>query len=90
MPEFLAAVHPSLAVISAGEDNSYGHPNAELLQRLEAAGVRVFRTDRDGAVHILTDGKRLEVTCFVPCAAAEEHSNERESLAQSPEREKHP
>jgi hypothetical protein len=66
-PEFLAAVKPRLAVISVGEDNPYGHPNAELLERLANARVRVLRTDRDGAVHILMDGKGLEVRCFLPC-----------------------
>jgi competence protein ComEC len=65
--EFLAAVKPRLAVISVGEDNPYGHPNAELLERLANAGVRVLRTDRNGAVHILIDSKGLEVRCFVPC-----------------------
>jgi competence protein ComEC len=67
MPGFLAAVHPSVAVISAGEDNLYGHPNPELLERLTTAGVRILRTDRDGAVHVLTDGKNLEISCFVAC-----------------------
>lgn len=66
-PGFLAAVHPSVAVISAGEDNLYGHPNPELLERLTTAGVRILRTDRDGAVHVLTDGKKLEISCFVAC-----------------------
>lgn len=66
-PEFLAAVQPRVAVISAGEDNPYGHPNPELLARLTAAGVRILRTDHDGAVHVLTDGKRLEISCFVAC-----------------------
>jgi competence protein ComEC len=70
MPGFLAAVHPRLAVISAGEHNSYGHPNPELLERLETAGVRILRTDRDGAVHILTDGNRLQVSCFMECPNA--------------------
>jgi competence protein ComEC len=65
--EFLAAVKPRLAIISVGEDNPYGHPNAELLERLASAGVRVLRTDRNGAVHVLMDGHGLEVTCFVPC-----------------------
>ncbi len=65
--EFLAAVHPRLAVISAGEDNPYGHPSPELLERLEKAGVRILRTDQNGAVHVLTDGERLEITCFVAC-----------------------
>jgi len=66
-PDFLAAVKPRLGIISVGEDNAYGHPHAELLERLANAGVRVLRTDRDGAVHILMDGKGLEVKCFVPC-----------------------
>jgi competence protein ComEC len=66
-PEFLAAVKPRLAIISVGEDNPYGHPNAELLERLANANIRVLRTDRDGAVHILMDGKGLDVQCFLPC-----------------------
>ena len=65
--EFLTTVHPGVAVISAGEDNPYGHPNQELLERLEQVRVRILRTDRDGAVHVLTDGKRLEITCFIAC-----------------------
>jgi competence protein ComEC len=65
--EFLDAVTPSIAIISAGEDNPYGHPSPELLERLEASGTRVLRTDRDGAVHIVTDGDRLEISCFVAC-----------------------
>ena len=67
--EFLAAVQPHFGIISAGEDNLYGHPSPELLERLENAGVRILRTDRDGAVHVLTDGARLEITCFVACPA---------------------
>jgi beta-lactamase superfamily II metal-dependent hydrolase len=65
--EFLDAVEPTIAIISSGEDNPYGHPGRELLERLEASGARVLRTDRDGAVHIVTDGDRLEISCFVAC-----------------------
>jgi competence protein ComEC len=65
--EFLGAVKPRLAIISVGEDNPYGHPNAELLGELGNTGVRVLRADRDGAVHILMDSKSLEVRCFIPC-----------------------
>jgi competence protein ComEC len=68
--EFLAAVRPRFGIISAGEDNLFGHPSPELLERLENAGVRILRTDRDGAVHVLTDGERLEITCFVACPSA--------------------
>jgi competence protein ComEC len=69
-PEFLAAVQPRVGIISAGEDNPYGHPSRELLERLENAGVRILRTDRDGAVHVLTDGAGMEISCFVACPGA--------------------
>jgi hypothetical protein len=68
--EFLAAVQPRVAIISVGEKNTYGHPSSELLKRLEAVGVRILRTDRDGAVQVLTDGERLEISCFVACTEA--------------------
>jgi len=70
IPEFLAAVQPRFAIISAGEFNPYGHPHAELLERLGKTGAVILRTDRDGAVHVLTDGERLEITCFVACPSA--------------------
>jgi competence protein ComEC len=82
MPGFLAAVRPRVAVISVGEDNSYGHPNTELLERLTDAGVRILRTDREGAVHILTDGNRLEISCFVACP--EKTSGANSAQAQPP------
>ncbi len=67
MPDFLAAVSPQISVISAGEENPYGHPHPELIQRLEESGTRLLRTDRDGAVRVLTDGHSLRVSCFVAC-----------------------
>ena len=66
--DFLAAVRPQVAIISAGEDNPYGHPSQELLERLQNANVRVLRTDREGAVHVLTDGHTLEISCFAGCS----------------------
>lgn len=68
-PAFLAAVHPQLAIISAGAENPYGHPSNELIQRLQNADVSILRTDQNGAVHVLTDGKNLEVSCFLDCGA---------------------
>ena len=61
-PDFLRAVRPTVAVISVGSRNSYGHPNAEILERLTTAGAHVYRTDRDGALVLETDGRVLEVT----------------------------
>ena len=70
-PDFLAAVKPRLGIISVGEDNAYGHPHAGSCwsgSRNVPAFAFCGRSDRDGAVHILIDGKGLEVKCFfVPC-----------------------
>jgi len=91
MPKFLDAVRPRVAVISAGEDNPYGHPNPELLERLEAAGVRSLRTDRDGAVHIITDGNELEISCFVACpdTAATQAATQTSAHAHPPDQQKY-
>lgn len=59
-PELLAAVHPRFAVISAGYHNSFGHPRQVVLDRLQAAEVRTYRTDLQGAVTFLLDGKHVE------------------------------
>ncbi|MEP7081564.1 MAG: ComEC/Rec2 family competence protein [Chloroflexota bacterium] len=58
----LGAARPGVAVISAGADNEYGHPAFETLRALGAvAGVAVHRTDRDGDVEIVTDGRSFRV-----------------------------
>ena len=92
MPDFLAAVQPRIAIISAGADNPYGHPSREVLERLEKAGVRVLRTDRHGSVHVWTDGQTLEVSCFVPCndanSAAERQSHLSPSVQGSQQQQK--
>jgi competence protein ComEC len=59
---FLDATDPAVAVISVGARNSFGHPTPEVLGRLETAGARVYRTDRDGAVILETDGVTLSIT----------------------------
>lgn len=56
-PGFLAAVHPDVALISVGAENSYGHPGSEALERLAAAGVATYRTDRSGDLVWRTDGR---------------------------------
>lgn len=63
---FLAAVRPSAAVLSAGRDNLYNHPSPEALSRLARRGVRAFRTDRQGAITVETDGDRVRVTGYRP------------------------
>lgn len=57
--EFLDAVQPAIAVISAGQDNQFRHPHDEVLARLAERGVRVLRTDQQGMVTVRTDGARI-------------------------------
>ena len=63
-PDFLARVAPSWAVISCGLHNHYGHPRPELLGALQAAHVRTFSTDIDGATCFELDGKSVKATAF--------------------------
>lgn len=64
--KFFEAVSPSCAVISCGEDNSYGHPHAETLNTFRMNGVKVYRTDEDGTIVAVSDGKK--VTFNVPAS----------------------
>lgn len=52
---FLEAVRPYLAIIEAGEGNSYGHPTEETLARLERYGIQVLRTDLAGDIRVVTN-----------------------------------
>lgn len=61
--EFLNAVRPKYAVISCGEGNSYGHPHAEVLDRLRSMGVEVFRTDEQGSIIASSDGENITWNC---------------------------
>lgn len=58
---FLKAVSPKYAVISVGAGNDYGHPHRETLEKLAAAGVKVYRTDRDRTVVFVSDGESLSI-----------------------------
>ena len=60
-PAFLSAVAPRVAVVSVGRDNDYRHPSPGVLQRLDAHGAHVLRTDDEGTIVLSTDGKSLEV-----------------------------
>src|SRR5438270_8399616 len=61
---FVEALHPTVAVVSAGRANHFGHPVPEVLDRYRAVGAEIFRTDQDGAVSVDTDGTSLAVTTF--------------------------
>ena len=55
-PDLLRAIGPALAVISSGDRNRFGHPAPQTLALLDAHGIPVWRTDRDGTVELTSDG----------------------------------
>ena len=60
-PGFLKVVSPQIAVISVGAGNDYGHPHQVTLQKLTSAGAKVFRTDLNGTVVIISYGTSIRV-----------------------------
>lgn len=60
-PEFLAAVHPQIAVYSAGVGNDYGHPAPKTINLLKGAGVKTYGTDKEGTIVVSTDGTSYRV-----------------------------
>lgn len=64
LPAFLDRVSPVWALISVAEHSPFGHPHAEVLNRIEERRVPAFRTDRDGAICVSTDGKILEINSY--------------------------
>jgi competence protein ComEC len=66
-PEFLEAVSPEWALISAGSPR-LGHPSPETITRLQEVGAKVLRTDVDGAITVETDGSTVRVRTFAATA----------------------
>lgn len=67
--EFLTEVQPMVAIYSAGEGNTYGHPHREVLQRMQQYNVPVYGTDRDGTIVVLTDGRQFDIETFQETAS---------------------
>ncbi len=59
--QFLNEIMPELAVISVGKDNRYGHPARQVLDLLEKENIKTLRTDKDGEVEIIVDGKWYQI-----------------------------
>jgi competence protein ComEC len=58
---FLSYVNPKYAIISAGRDNSYGHPHVEVTDLLFNYGVEIKNTAEEGSIIFVSDGENLEV-----------------------------
>lgn len=63
--EFAAAVAPQAVLISCADRPGSGIPHAQTLERYAARGARIYRTDRNGAIRITTDGRRFSITAFM-------------------------
>jgi competence protein ComEC len=62
---FLERVEPTYAILSVGERNIGRLPHLEVLKRYQQLGSRIFRTDKDGAITVVTDGEKIEVDTFM-------------------------
>lgn len=58
-PVFIASVLPAYSIVSAGENNSYGHPHAEVVERVEEVGSHILSTAEVGRVSFYSDGERV-------------------------------
>ncbi len=58
---FLDTVSPSFALISAGFENSFGHPHRDVIERLASRHSAILRTDSDGLITVRTDGNRISL-----------------------------
>lgn len=59
--DFLDIAKPSIAVISCGKNNDYGHPHKETLDEFKKRNVKVYRTDIDGTIVLTCDGKKISI-----------------------------
>ncbi len=62
---FLKVTRPEIVVFSCGADNAFHFPHPEVLNRYRKIGARIFRTDRNGAIMIKTDGESIRIECQV-------------------------
>ena len=59
--EFIEAVNPKFALISAGKNNRYGHPHKETLERYRKNGSVIYSTKENGAISLVTDGEKIDI-----------------------------
>jgi competence protein ComEC len=69
-PAFLKAVHASIALVSVGRNNDYGHPSPLLIAAMARFGVPLHRTDREGDIAVIERGNRLTAVARATSAAA--------------------
>jgi competence protein ComEC len=63
--ELIDGWRPTIALISCGRGNQFGHPVREVLERLTDVDARIYRTDRHGAITVTTDGRHVDVATYL-------------------------
>lgn len=58
---FLQQVNPSIAVASCGKNNKYGHPHKEVMKLIEKYNIKLFRTDKDSNIVMISDGESIRL-----------------------------
>lgn len=59
--KFLNKVKPQYAIIEVGKNNDYGHPKDIVLKKLNKVGAKIYRTDRDKTIHLISDGDNIKI-----------------------------
>ncbi|MFC7063711.1 MBL fold metallo-hydrolase [Halobacillus seohaensis] len=88
---FLERVNPEVAIYSAGADNQYGHPNAEVVNRVQDAGIDLYGTDVHGTIEVTTNGESYQIATredgtITPSSSSNEKDSSQETDSE-PERE---
>ncbi|MBX9137535.1 MULTISPECIES: ComEC/Rec2 family competence protein [unclassified Clostridium] len=60
-PDFITAVNPSVAIISVGKNNPYGHPTPEIISLLNSLNIKTIRTDINGSIIAISDGSNIKI-----------------------------
>ncbi|HKU67604.1 MAG TPA: hypothetical protein VJP85_07510 [Candidatus Baltobacteraceae bacterium] len=63
---FIRDVSPKYAIISVGRQNMFGHPASSTIETLQRFGARIYRTDQNGAVSVITDGEMPSIKSMLP------------------------
>ncbi len=63
--EFLSLIKPRVSIISCGENNRYGHPHEALVNRLEAIGTQIYRTDLKGAITVKVNSEQITINTYL-------------------------
>jgi len=63
--DFIKQISPQIAIIMVGKDNKYGHPKDEIIERINSTNAKIYRTDEQGNILIISDGENNKVVKYL-------------------------